>query len=233
MNSAVTSSRHIKENDRRLWHAGVKVFIHPKALAFIERASTDSPRTETGGILAGRGSLNEGEVHITHASGPGPRARRTRSLFARDTAYCQRYLDQVAKSSAGVVDYLGEWHKHHQLLPQPSWRDLGTAAAIARSGDYHVSLCLLLIIGASNWRSSLRAFRVNTLGRVMELGWSVCDDSPCFEVLALTDTFDGTDSVEEPVIDLGDGYDREVSGRRESQEATGSAQETGSCPRQR
>jgi integrative and conjugative element protein (TIGR02256 family) len=163
-----------------------KVCIHREAMAFVERESAVSPRTETGGVLAGRGSLEAGEVHITHASGPGPRARRTRYSFARDTPFCQRFLDEVAIGTGSHVDYVGEWHKHHEAVPRPSWRDVRTAAEIADNPDYHVRLCLLLIIGESNRRSALRAFVVDEFGEVAEVAWEICDDRECLEARELT-----------------------------------------------
>lgn len=173
---------------RRPAAGGPGVLIHRDVLAFVERESAGSPRTETGGVLAGRGSLEGGEVHVTHASGPGPRARRTRYSFARDTPFCQRFLDDVAIRTGGSVDYVGEWHKHHEPVPRPSWRDLQTAAEVAHNPDYHVRLCLLLIIGESDRRSSLRAFIVNEAGEVEEVLWDVCDDRECFEARELTNS---------------------------------------------
>lgn len=162
-----------------------KVCIHREAMAFVERESAGSPCTETGGVLAGRGSLEAGEVHITHASGPGPRARRTRYSFARDTPFCQGFLDEFAIGTGSHVDYVGEWHKHHEAVPRPSWRDVRTAAEIADNPDYHVRLCLLLIIGESNRRSALRAFVVDEFGEVAEVAWEVCDDRECLEARKL------------------------------------------------
>ena len=179
-------SEKIREYKRLPATAGIKVFIHPDALAFIEDESKRSPRTETGGVLTGRGSLEEGEVHITHASEPGPRAYRTRFTFERDIIFCQLYLDEVAIRTDGLIDYVGEWHKHHERVPHPSWRDIRTAAEIADNPDYHVSLCLLLIIGESNRRSSLRAFVVNAVGGVSEVQWEACNDQRCVEARELT-----------------------------------------------
>lgn len=179
-------NKRIREDKEHSATAGFKVFIHRDALMFIESESESSPRTETGGVLAGRGSLEAGEVHVTHASEPGPRARRTRFFFERDNHFCQRYLDEVAACTDGLVDYVGEWHKHHEAVPHPSWRDRRTAADIAGNPDYHVSLCLLMIIGESNSRSSLRVFVVNALDMMSEVRWEFCDDRSCFEARELT-----------------------------------------------
>jgi integrative and conjugative element protein (TIGR02256 family) len=153
---------------------GHKLLIHPAALEFIEAEAAKATRTETGGVLVGRGGLSLGGAHITDASGPGPKARRSMYSFSRDTAYCQRFLDRLAVESRGEVDYLGEWHKHHETEPRPSSRDITTSRHIAASPDYHVDVCLLFIIGRSNRRNSLRAFAVNAAGRVERLNWGLC-----------------------------------------------------------
>lgn len=149
-----------------------RVTIEEAVLEFIEAESRKSPRTETGGVVAGRGSLTEGRVVLTHVSGPGPRAKRTRYSFARDKEYCQAFLNRVAVESQGEVDYLGEWHKHHEAEPRPSGTDVRTAADIARSPDYHVGLCLLLIMGESDRRDSLRVFVVHPSGAFVKTRWS-------------------------------------------------------------
>ncbi len=188
--------------------SGLKVFIHQEALAFIEGESASSPRTETGGVIAGRGSLEAGEIHVTHASEPGPRARRTRFSFERDNVFCQQYLDEIARRTGGLVDYVGEWHKHHERVPHPSWRDIRTAAEIAGNPDYHISLCLLLIIGESNRRSSLRAFVVNTVGGISEVKWAACDDQWCLEARELTSPSSFVmRTVIEDVMDSGGNHD--------------------------
>jgi integrative and conjugative element protein (TIGR02256 family) len=151
-----------------------RLLIHRSVLEFIETESAIAVRTETGGVLAGFGDLTAGEVHVTHASRPGPRARKTMFSFARDTEYCQEFLDSVARQSGGAIDYLGEWHKHHEHAPRPSGQDVTTSEKIALSSNYHVSECLLLIVGQSNSRSSLRAFFVDSSGASMRTNWELC-----------------------------------------------------------
>lgn len=159
---------------RRQHNSDYRLLIDSSVLDFIEAEASKATRTETGGVLAGRGRLLTDEVHISQASKSGPRARRTMYSFARDTIFCQQFLDRVAIESEGQIDYLGEWHKHHEAEPRPSWKDIKTAKDIALNPDYHVELCLMLIIGRSNHRSSLRAFVVYPSGAAEKIGWDVC-----------------------------------------------------------
>jgi integrative and conjugative element protein (TIGR02256 family) len=148
-----------------------RLIISSAVLEFIEGEAQSAVLTETGGVLVGRGNFASGEMLITGASGPGPLARKTKYSFARDTQYCQRYLDKAAKDSSGLVDYAGEWHKHHEIAPWPSWQDITTIKKIAASQDYHVTIPVLLIIGQSNLRESLRAFAVREIGGLMIIEW--------------------------------------------------------------
>ena len=154
---------------KKLGHRRVE--IHPHVLEFLEVESAKSRAYETGGVIAGEGDIAAGPVFISKASGPGPRAMRSRFSFGRDTQYCQQLLDCWAANSNGKVDYLGEWHKHHESMPRPSTTDVLTCRRIAADPSYHVPHCLLLIIGKSNHRNSLRAFVILPSGKVEVVQW--------------------------------------------------------------
>ena len=124
----------------------------------IETESARSKFTETGGVIAGTGSIATGKIQITHASLPGPKAQASRYTFNRDSVFCQNFLDKLASNSNGRIDYLGEWHKHFEITPIPSYKDKNALFEIAESPYYHVNQPLLLIIGNSNKRRSLRVF---------------------------------------------------------------------------
>lgn len=159
--------------------------IHARVLEFLERESSAFPNDETGGVIAGEGNISNGPALITAASGPGPQAKRSRFSFQRDTEYCQQLLNAWAVDSMGGTDYLGEWHKHHESNPTPSSTDILTCRRIAIDPNYHVEECLLLIIGQSNTRDSLRAFVVPQSGKVDQVEWRISNHGvplDCFEI---------------------------------------------------
>ena len=153
-----------------------QLLLHLSVVEFIEKEAGKAVVTETGGVLAGTGAITGGTVHVTHASAPGSRAKKSLLSFARDTTYCQRFLDRLATESCGEIDYLGEWHKHHEDAPRPSFRDILTATEIANSDDYHVDVCLLIVIGRSNRRDSLRSFIVDQDGDCLRVPWELCEE---------------------------------------------------------
>lgn len=149
------------------------VLIAEEVLVFLEQEAQASPTRETGGIIAGSGSIKDGPAVILKASDGGPGALRRASFFSRDTDYCQKLVDEWAAESAGAIDYLGEWHKHLENNPRPSRQDIRTLHDIARSSDYHVRLPILLIIGRNNHRTSLKAFMVTDNGFYSRVDWQV------------------------------------------------------------
>lgn len=149
----------------------LKISISASALELIEKESAHAKYTETGGVIAGDGSVESGKIHISHASLPGPRAKATRYSFQHDREFCQKFLDDLAAESNGKIDYLGEWHKHFEVNPYPSGRDARTLFSIAENRDYHVDQPLLLIIGISNQRNSLRIFVTENAGRLVLADW--------------------------------------------------------------
>jgi integrative and conjugative element protein (TIGR02256 family) len=103
---------------------------------------------ETGGVLVGFVDSRLNAVVVTAASGPGPRAHHGTCTFNRDRAFCQHFLDQHAAATGGVIDFLGEWHKHREPDPQPSAVDQNTYRQLALNSEAKVSRPVVLIAGS-------------------------------------------------------------------------------------
>ena len=147
------------------------ISISLEVIEFIEKESALSIKTETGGIIAGTGKIENKNVVITKASDSGPKAIKRHSFFSRDTKYAQSIIDTWASDSNGEIDYLGEWHKHLEVEPHPSFTDIETMRNIAQQSNYHISQPILIIIGESNNRKSLRLFIVNANGEIALVPW--------------------------------------------------------------
>jgi len=122
-----------------------RAVIAPAVRASVAGHTRSCPGAETGGILIGRGT-NTTTVHITRASPPGPRARHGPFSFSRDTAFLQRYLDDIHDRTAGEEDYVGEWHVHTALDAPPSFIDRRSLWRIARRKNYATDNPVLLIL---------------------------------------------------------------------------------------
>ena len=115
----------------------------------IELASKSKDK-ETGGIIAGSGVMGKSDIIITNCSTAGKNSIRQKFFFSRDTKHCQKILNQWVEESCGKIDYLGEWHKHLEINPKPSYTDLKTMSRINEDNSYHISSCIMLIVGLSN-----------------------------------------------------------------------------------
>lgn len=114
---------------------------------------------ETGGTLVGP-DHQEGGLLVTHATGPGPGARRGPASFRFDREWCQRRLDHWNRSMR--VDWIGDWHLHPSGLHQPSPTDYESALRLI--GDSHLRFRRFLLVVAQppeNGRVVLNGFVVD------------------------------------------------------------------------
>lgn len=133
---------------------GGRLVLGAEARDVIEREAGLYRDVETGGILIGK-IESATEIHVTHASGPGPNAIHQPAHFLRDTVYCAGVLRELYERHG--VDYVGEWHSHVGLLRMPSAGDMLTLAGIMSDPDYdfQVFSMLLAVKGRGRWRRGL------------------------------------------------------------------------------
>lgn len=121
---------------------GYRILISAAAREVIVHEASLYHDVETGGILIGRIESAK-EIHVTHATGPGPNAVHHPAHFLRDTAYCAGILREHYERHG--VDYVGEWHSHVGLLRVPSDGDLLTLAGIMNDPDYDFQAFAMLL----------------------------------------------------------------------------------------
>lgn len=107
------------------------------------------PDSETGGVLMGY--LDDGVLYVEKASEAGPKAVHEDLYFQADANYIDLFLDMEYANSNGKYRYLGEWHTHPQVVPEPSPKDLNSLDEISATADEFV---ILLIIGAINFKAA-------------------------------------------------------------------------------
>lgn len=124
-----------------------RVYVLDSAIRTLAEESEAKPGIETGGVLVGFADTDLNAVVVTAASGPGPNAHHGRNTFDRDRAYCQEFLDRHAAATDGIVDFVGEWHKHREPDPWPSSTDVRTYRTLAADPNCHLALPVVLITG--------------------------------------------------------------------------------------
>lgn len=98
---------------------------------------------ETGGILLGKDSLEDGPTVLV-AGLPGPNAIRRPRFFSRDREHAQRLADVAwARDRA---QWIGEWHTHPGGMPVPSEADLTSYAGHLADPDLNFDRFFSLIV---------------------------------------------------------------------------------------
>lgn len=85
------------------------------------------------------------DVVVTHASGPGRRAKHGFWSFERDSNDGQAFIERVFEESRHRFTYLGEWHTHPWGRLTPSPRDVRTMRGIPEEPHSYQDRPLLVI----------------------------------------------------------------------------------------
>lgn len=123
----------------------ISVAIAEEAQTFMQELVKKNPGVETGGVLAGYRD-ETGNVFITKASHPGPKAIQSATKFEKDVEYCQSFLDRLYLESEQTIVYVGEWHSHPCPNNHPSGTDLKSLSAIALQKEYLTDNPVMIIL---------------------------------------------------------------------------------------
>ncbi|MDE5465936.1 MULTISPECIES: Mov34/MPN/PAD-1 family protein [unclassified Bradyrhizobium] len=119
------------------------VWLSSRVMQSMSEDAQDLSPLENGGILLG---WRSGEDRIVvDLRGPGPLALHGRHCFVPDHKWQVAELDRAFKTSAGDLDYLGDWHSHPDGIAEMSDLDSATLLRIARK----VNSPLMLIVAGS------------------------------------------------------------------------------------
>lgn len=127
---------------------------------------------ETGGILIGFVDEHNRAI-ILKATGPGPSAIKSATRFSRDIQYVQKELDQATNEFGIKGMYIGEWHSHLEISPNPSSTDIESMFGIAQAPNYLIRCPVLIIAGLNNKTGKVAALRSWVFpvgGRIYEIG---------------------------------------------------------------
>lgn len=121
-----------------------KVIVTQVVLKLMQTLISENPKVETGGVLAGYVD-ESGDVVVTHASEPGPKAIKLATKFEKDIEFCQKFLDDLFYETEKHIEYVGEWHSHPNERNQPSGTDIKSLTQIAYQKEYLTDMPLMII----------------------------------------------------------------------------------------
>jgi len=150
-----------------------EILVHRAAHEFMKKKSKVSGDRETGGILIGQ-FVPPGKFVVHEATGPGPKAIRTPTLFRRDVDYCQAIIDRAAEEYGLRGQYVGEWHYHTSNCNAPSGTDIKSLKEIAEDENY-LTENPIMIIFSTNLECAITIH--DRTGRCVELPLKIIDDT--------------------------------------------------------
>ncbi len=92
--------------------AGVKIVLDDGIADTMQAIRSSALPNETGGVLVGYFDFNVGTLFIAAALPPPPDSVSTPKSFVRGTEGLEERLDEIARRTANIVTYIGEWHSH-------------------------------------------------------------------------------------------------------------------------
>lgn len=123
----------------------VKVLTSKEVYKFVQLEFAKDANLETGGILLGHKN-DKGDIIVTLASEPGPKAIKEPTKFERDPEYCQRIIDDNYKKYGDRSLYVGEWHYHPYGNNKPSNVDLLSLSNISKQKEYLLDRPIMIIL---------------------------------------------------------------------------------------
>ena len=94
----------------------VAIEIEDSVIILLKHFVQRNGNPESGGILLGKYSPSERKYLITEATKPNVFDKSGLSFFIRKAKPAQRIIDTRWRTSAGTINYLGEWHTDLALI---------------------------------------------------------------------------------------------------------------------
>ncbi len=142
--------------------------INTKTFNNIKNECIKAKNKETGGILIGTYSEDSTKASIITITGPPKDSKQTRNTFKRGSYGLIKLLDKKWKESQQY--YIGEWHFHPNLCPDPSRVDDLQMKKLSKNKLLKCPEPILLIVGGNQnqgWKSSTHIYtkenRINLL----------------------------------------------------------------------
>jgi integrative and conjugative element protein (TIGR02256 family) len=117
---SVTAHSVSVHTERRLEMEGLDLFIDQGVEQALREQRAQHAPQETGGVLVGYYDFNEQAVVVVDALPAPPDSESTQASFVRGAEGLREAIEEIARQTGRVVQYIGEWHSHppgHSATP--------------------------------------------------------------------------------------------------------------------
>ena len=125
---------------------GLKINIKSDVLRDLKKYYYSSWKYETGGILLGKFNKENKVIEIAEVYELKSNLF-SRILYRRNAKKAQKIINKRWRQTAGVINYVGEWHTHPGMQAIPSTTDLNSLSEISIKVRDSLPGTLLLIVG--------------------------------------------------------------------------------------
>jgi integrative and conjugative element protein (TIGR02256 family) len=117
---------------------------------FSNFSQRDRWKPEAGGQLFA--SMKNDKIDVVYATGPSKNAARGRFFF-----HPNRKEEQLEIKSAfeKELHFIGDWHTHPELEPNPSAADVDKAVKIFKRSQHELNGLLMVIVGSASFPRGL------------------------------------------------------------------------------
>ena len=107
----------------------LKIIIKPEVFCDLKRYYYCNTKYETGGILLGKFNRNNGIIEIVEIYELKTNFFST-IFYKRNARKAQKIINKRWKETEGIINYIGEWHTHPNMLAHPSGTDINSLKEI-------------------------------------------------------------------------------------------------------
>lgn len=144
---------------------GILLVLSDEAVATFQKYAQDmSEKLEAGGLLLGYRRLNHFEV--LHVTEPTDHDIRSRYHWIRSEKVHQETAKQYWHESKGQITYLGEWHTHPEIVPNPSQIDLNEWAILASKCPYAGGMSMVIVGIEELWCGVVQKKSISQMNKI-------------------------------------------------------------------
>lgn len=125
-----------------------RVKISSEVIRIFKKLEQKQEDFEAGGILLG--NVYNNYDFIIKITLPNQLDSRGFSFFNRSKIPAQLQINDSWKKSKGVLIYLGEWHTHSEINPQPSIVDIKMIKKVFEETKMEINFIYMVIVGVNN-----------------------------------------------------------------------------------
>lgn len=128
----------------------VEVYIDLSIIEKMEKSLKECIFYETGGILWGKFNNDYSKAYITELYEIENTLSQKKLKYIRNVENAQNIINKRWKDSNGIINYIGEWHTHPNISPEPSNIDIDTMNQLYGKVKNQIPIIFLMIIGINN-----------------------------------------------------------------------------------